>query len=115
MPAYDFGWQTLYVLSEPMILPKGSRIDCEAHFDNSSNNPYNPDPTKLVRWGEQTFEEMMIGYVDVDVPVGSPPPIEKTELAPPRSGSARTRSRPCARATTGGNPPGTNNQKARVR
>ena len=65
-----------------MVLPKGSRIDCEAHFDNSSNNPYNPDPTKLVRWGEQTWEEMMIGYVDVDVPVGAPPPIEKTELRP---------------------------------
>jgi hypothetical protein len=82
VPAYDFGWQTYYVRSEPMSLPKGTRIDCEAHFDNSSNNPYNPDPTKLVRWGEQTFEEMMIGYVDVDVPVGSPPPIEKTELRP---------------------------------
>ena len=82
MPGYDFGWQTFYVLAQPMNLPKGTRIDCEAHFDNSSNNPYNPDPTKLVRWGEQTFEEMMIGYVDVDVPVGSPPPIDKTELRP---------------------------------
>jgi hypothetical protein len=82
VPAYDFGWQTYYVLSRPMDLPKGTRIDCEAHFDNSSNNPYNPDPSKLVRWGEQTFEEMMIGYVDVDVPVGSPPPIERTELRP---------------------------------
>ncbi len=82
VPAYDFGWQTYYVLSEPMDLPKGTRIDCEAHFDNSSNNPYNPDPTQRVRWGEQTFEEMMIGYVDVDVPVGSPPPIEKAEFRP---------------------------------
>lgn len=82
VPAYDFGWQTYYVLAEPLDLSKGTRITCEAHFDNSSNNPYNPDPTRMVRWGEQTFEEMMIGYVDVDVPVGSPPPIRKTESRP---------------------------------
>jgi peroxiredoxin len=81
VPAYDFGWQTYYVLAEPMLLPAGTRIDCLAHFDNSENNPYNPDPTKLVRWGEQTFEEMMIGYVDLDVPVGSPP-LDGSELRP---------------------------------
>src|SRR5262249_54716416 len=55
VPSHDFGWQTYYVLSEPIVLPKGSRIDCLAHFDNSEGNPYNPDPKKLVRWGEQTF------------------------------------------------------------
>jgi hypothetical protein len=53
------------------MLPKGTKIDCLAHYDNSSNNLNNPDPTKMVRWGEQTFEEMMIGYIDVDVPVGT--------------------------------------------
>ena len=57
-----------------MNLPKGTRIDCLAHFDNSENNPYNPDPSKMVRWGEQTFEEMMIGYLDMDVAVGEPIP-----------------------------------------
>jgi len=72
VPAYDFAWQTYYVLKDPIVLPKGSRIDCLAHFDNSSDNPYNPDPSKLVLWGEQTFEEMMIGYLDMDVPIGSP-------------------------------------------
>ncbi|MFI5459961.1 MAG: redoxin domain-containing protein [Isosphaerales bacterium] len=72
VPAYDFGWQTYYILSEPMNLPKGTRVDCLAHFDNSESNAYNPDPNKLVRWGEQTFEEMMIGYLDMDVPVGTP-------------------------------------------
>ena len=72
MPAFDFAWQTYYVLKDPIELPKGSVIDCLAHFDNSDSNPYNPDSTKLVRWGEQTFEEMMIGYLDMDVPVGSP-------------------------------------------
>ena len=53
VPAYDFGWQTYYVLKEPILLPKGSRIDCLAHFDNSSNNPYNPDSKKLVRWASK--------------------------------------------------------------
>jgi peroxiredoxin len=72
VPAFDFAWQTYYVLKDPIELPKGSVIDCLAHFDNSDSNPYNPDSTKLVRWGEQTFEEMMIGYLDMDVPVGSP-------------------------------------------
>ncbi len=102
VPTYDFGWQTFYVLDQPMNLPKGTRIDCEAHFDNSSNNPYNPDPTKLVRWGEQTFEEMMIGYVDVDVPVGSPPPIEKTELRPAAVRIGQSALQSIRRATTGG-------------
>ena len=45
-------------------MPKGTRIDCLAHFDNSADNPANPDPTKAVTWGDQTFEEMMIGYID---------------------------------------------------
>ena len=71
VPAFDFAWQTYYVLKDPIELPKGSVIDCLAHFDNSDSNPYNPDSTKMVRWGEQTFEEMMIGYLDMDVPVGS--------------------------------------------
>jgi len=71
VPAYDFGWQSYYNLAEPITLPEGTKIDCLAHFDNSSNNLNNPDPTKMVRWGEQTFEEMMIGYIDVDVPVGT--------------------------------------------
>ncbi len=64
VPAYDFGWQSYYTLAEPLALPKGTRIDCYAHFDNSAENPYNPDPSKAVRWGEQTWQEMMIGYVD---------------------------------------------------
>jgi peroxiredoxin len=72
VPAYDFGWQTYYTLAQPMKLPKGTRVDCLAHFDNSESNPYNPDPSQLVRWGEQTFEEMLIGYLDMDVPLGTP-------------------------------------------
>ena len=64
VPAYDFAWQSAYRLAEPRAIPKGTRIDCVAHYDNSSGNPANPDPTKAVKWGDQTFEEMMIGYVD---------------------------------------------------
>lgn len=71
VPAFDFGWQSYYVLSEPRTIPRGSRLTCDATFDNSAGNPANPDPTATVRWGEQTWEEMMIGYVDVDVPIGT--------------------------------------------
>lgn len=92
VPAYDFGWQTYYTLAEPKAMPKGTRIDCEAHFDNSTGNPYNPDPSKAVRWGEQTWEEMMIGYIDfVD---DAPPDAAKVKVkaadtaATPKSGGA---------------------------
>lgn len=63
VPRYDFNWQTRYELKEPVAAPRGSRLECAAHFDNSSKNKWNPDPTKIVRWGQQTWEEMMIGFV----------------------------------------------------
>jgi hypothetical protein len=64
VPHYDFAWQTQYRLAEPLRLPKGTKIHCTAHFDNSAANPANPDPKATVRYGEQTWEEMMIGWVD---------------------------------------------------
>ena len=64
VPRYDFGWQSTYRLAEPKRIPAGTRIVCTGHFDNSAGNPNNPDPTKLVRWGDQTWEEMLIGWVD---------------------------------------------------
>lgn len=64
VPRYNFNWQLSYVLKEPLTMPKGSRIECVAHFDNSTKNKYNPDSTKLVTWGQQTWEEMMIGWFD---------------------------------------------------
>jgi len=64
VPKYDFNWQLLYRPKEPVLLPKGGRLDCVAHFDNSTGNKYNPDPTVEVRWGPQTWEEMMIGWFD---------------------------------------------------
>ena len=65
VPEYDFNWQNSYVFEEPKRLPKGTVITCTAHFDNSKNNIANPNPSKVVRWGDQTFEEMMIGYFDM--------------------------------------------------
>ena len=67
VPKYDFNWQLQYELASPIVLPKGTRIECTAHYDNSPNNPYNPDPTKAVKWGEQTWEEMMIGWFSVAI------------------------------------------------
>jgi peroxiredoxin len=64
VPQYDFNWQNTYRLKEPLHVPQGSIIRCVAHYDNSAANPANPDPKKDVRWGDQTWEEMMIGYVD---------------------------------------------------
>jgi mono/diheme cytochrome c family protein len=68
MPRYDFNWQTSYIFSEPKKIPEGTTLHCTAHFDNSAENPANPDPSKPVRWGDQTWEEMMIGWFDIAVP-----------------------------------------------
>lgn len=59
VPNYSFDWQTAYAFKTPKRFPKGTRIDCVAHFDNSKFNPFNPDPKKTVRYGLQTNEEMM--------------------------------------------------------
>ncbi len=67
VPRYDFGWQTTYMLEEPMVLPRGTKLHCVAHFDNSADNRANPDPTKEVTWGEQTWEEMMFGWFEMSL------------------------------------------------
>jgi peroxiredoxin len=67
VPRFSFGWQSNYRLAEPLRVPKGTVIHCVAHFDNSANNPNNPDPTKAVSWGDQTWEEMMIGWMEYAV------------------------------------------------
>jgi hypothetical protein len=64
VPRYNFNWQVYYYPEKPIALPKGSRIDVLAHFDNSTANKMNPDPTKAVRFGEQTWDEMMNGFFD---------------------------------------------------
>lgn len=63
VPRYDFNWQLNYNLAKPKLLPKGTRIFCTAAYDNSKNNLVNPDPTVTVRWGDQSWNEMMIGYM----------------------------------------------------
>lgn len=67
VPRYDFNWQLIYRPTEQKLLPKGTKIECTAHFDNSANNKFNPDPSATVRFGEQSWEEMMIGFFDVAV------------------------------------------------
>jgi peroxiredoxin len=64
VPRYDFNWQSNYRLAEPLKMPAGTRLECTARYDNSTGNKNNPDPTKPVRWGDQTWEEMMVGFVD---------------------------------------------------
>jgi peroxiredoxin/mono/diheme cytochrome c family protein len=64
VPRFQFGWQTLYISTDSLPMPKGTKVHCIAHYDNSAKNPNNPDPTKDVYWGDQTWEEMMIGWID---------------------------------------------------
>jgi hypothetical protein len=59
VPHYDFSWQLLYYLEKPLMLPKGSKIQIVGHWDNSPNNPYNPDPKATVKWGDQSWDEML--------------------------------------------------------
>jgi hypothetical protein len=67
---YDFYWQLSYRLAEPRMLRAGTRLEAVAWYDNSKNNPHNPDPDSPVEWGDQTYNEMMVGFFDVAVPAG---------------------------------------------
>jgi mono/diheme cytochrome c family protein len=64
---YHFHWQMSYRLAQPRFLKAGTELQAVAWFDNSKNNPHNPDPDAAVRWGEQTYDEMMVGFFDVAV------------------------------------------------
>jgi hypothetical protein len=72
VPRYNWHWQLWYNLAEPIVLPKGAKIECTAHFDNSPNNPDNADPTKEVSWGDQSWDEMMVGFFNLVFPAGMP-------------------------------------------
>jgi hypothetical protein len=88
VPNFTTGWQLWYTLANPMRLPKGTIIQCTAHFDNSANNPFNPDPKKDVTWGDQSWDEMMVGFFNLVFDAGMP---EKNVFGPtrkPRSGVA---------------------------
>ena len=69
IPRYDFNWQLRYELKKPKIIPAGSKVKVVGIFDNSANNKANPDPGKTVHWGNQTVEEMLIGYVEYFIPI----------------------------------------------
>ncbi len=69
VPRYDFNWQLVYEMGQPKLLPTGTLLRADATFDNSPNNRFNPDPKAEVRWGDQTWEEMMVGFFDVAIPL----------------------------------------------
>ena len=73
VPHYNFNWQLWYEPVKDIVLPKGTKVSCTAHFDNSVNNPSNPDATKEVKWGDQSWEEMMIGFFQVSFPADLDP------------------------------------------
>jgi hypothetical protein len=75
VPKFDFNWQPYYYLETPKLLPRGTVIECTAYYDNSPNNPFNPDPTASVAWGPQSWDEMMIGWLDVAVPTPGRTPL----------------------------------------
>ncbi|MFT6620176.1 MAG: mono/diheme cytochrome c family protein [Limisphaerales bacterium] len=68
VPEYDFNWQLQYRYTKPRLIKGGSTIEAIAWYDNSANNPANPNPNQTVRWGDQTDEEMLVGYVEFYVP-----------------------------------------------
>ena len=82
VPNYSFSWQLGYDEARPITVPKGTRMECTAHFDNSPNNPANPNPNVEVKWGDQSWEEMMIGWIGVVVDAKADP--AKIVKRPPR-------------------------------
>jgi hypothetical protein len=83
VPRYDFNWQNFYILAEPLRLPEGTEIHCTAAYDNSEDNLSNPDARRAVTWGDQTWDEMMVGQFETvleeqDLRLGPP---EVTPLA----------------------------------
>ncbi len=68
IPRYDFNWQLQYRLAEPLLVKAGTNLEVTGWFDNSERNPANPDPDRTVRWGPQTFDEMLLGYIEYYVP-----------------------------------------------
>jgi mono/diheme cytochrome c family protein len=76
VPKYDYNWQTRYEYIEPKVVPEGTKINISAHFNNSASNPNNPDPSKEIRFGEKTDDEMMFGFMAFS-------PVDPTKAPPP--------------------------------
>ena len=64
VPQYDFSWQTNFTFKESLPIPKGSKFHVTGYFDNSARNKYNPDPGKVIRWGEPTYDEMLVCFLE---------------------------------------------------
>jgi len=67
VPNYSFAWQTNYILKRPLAAPKGAVFVVTGEFDNSAKNNYNPDSAQVVRWGEPTYDEMLVGFIGYTV------------------------------------------------
>jgi hypothetical protein len=112
VPRYDFNWQTIYYLEKPRLLPKGTRLDLTCVYDNSANNPTNPNPDVPVYWGAQTWEEMDIAFVDLVMPPGLTPHDLAASTNPPQPpkasdpGPAQGSSPPSPPSDPVGSPPG---------
>jgi hypothetical protein len=77
VPHYNFDWQLTYRFQDPILIEKGSVLTLTAHFDNSPNNPANPDPTKTIRWGDKSEEEMFSNYIEYLDPEKTPVPVAR--------------------------------------
>ncbi|MCA9133775.1 MAG: alkyl hydroperoxide reductase, partial [Planctomycetales bacterium] len=88
VPRYDFNWQHTYQLREPLPLDGLEALQFTASFDNSSHNPFNPDPAQTVSWGEQSWEEMAVAFFDVASPLQQPAAAESAAGLGPSRGTA---------------------------
>jgi peroxiredoxin/mono/diheme cytochrome c family protein len=88
VPRYDFNWQQTYVFPQPKLIPKGTRMRCLAHYDNSPENIANPDPKRLVHFGEQTWDEMLIGFMEAMPARANSAPAARTAQAPKSTSGA---------------------------
>ena len=93
VPRYDFHWQISYYLAQPKLLPAGTVLECVGHFDNSANNPDNPDPNVDVHTGAQTWDEMLNGFLDFIVEPGTG---DQEILGPVRGAASNTAAIPAA-------------------
>ncbi len=83
VPNYNFNWQLKYRLQDPLFVPRGTRLILTFHYDNSANNPSDPDPRRTVRWGEPSEEEMMSGWIDyIEAPAGEYLPATAASKSP---------------------------------
>jgi hypothetical protein len=83
VPHYSYLWQTIYYEKDPLKVPKGTRVNVVAHWDNSANNPLNPDPTATIRWGDQSWDEMLVPFVGVLVERDTDPGKVMARATPP--------------------------------